>query len=248
MAKINLIALLPIGTLCSVLTLGLFPLTYASADQDSRRSSSIGYQLSDGQHLAREALSYPSRYSHYPYSGLSSHYGAGHNSGISLGWSIGSSHYYPNPWRYRLGQTWSQDPWGYGDRGYSRWPYGMTMTPRYWRHRYYSPKIRHYPDEYQTLPEPYVYGYNPRENTGYGSEDNTQHSLNEQVPTIVNQVTSQGSTRTSHSSSLQSLPDNAKVIQLEHGTVYEWQGVRYKFDWTTQTYQKLVAEGQAKQE
>ncbi|QSX33208.1 hypothetical protein JYB87_16010 [Shewanella avicenniae] len=39
--------------------------------------------------------------------------------------------------------------------------------------------------------------------------------------------------------SVRSLPANARVIQTENGTEYEWQGQRYRFDWQTEMYQPL---------
>ena len=44
------------------------------------------------------------------------------------------------------------------------------------------------------------------------------------------------STQVSHSTGLTSLPANARVVQQDNGIVYEWQGVSYRFDWSTQTY------------
>ncbi|NMH66606.1 hypothetical protein [Shewanella salipaludis] len=38
---------------------------------------------------------------------------------------------------------------------------------------------------------------------------------------------------------LKRLPDNARVIQQDGRTLYEWQGVNYRFDWQTQTYQSV---------
>jgi hypothetical protein len=44
-------------------------------------------------------------------------------------------------------------------------------------------------------------------------------------------------TQVQYASGLSRLPENAKVIQRANGTVYEWQGVEYYFDWNTQTYE-----------
>ncbi|GGQ09093.1 hypothetical protein [Shewanella litoralis] len=56
------------------------------------------------------------------------------------------------------------------------------------------------------------------------------------VPTRVS-TPQQLTTATQVNKGLRSLPENAKVIQRESGTVYEWQGVEYYFDWNTQTYE-----------
>jgi len=46
-------------------------------------------------------------------------------------------------------------------------------------------------------------------------------------------------TSVSYTSDLTHLPENAKVIQKEGKTLYQWQGAEYQFDWKTQTYHKL---------
>ncbi|WP_418358107.1 hypothetical protein ACNH6B_02320 [Shewanella basaltis] len=61
-----------------------------------------------------------------------------------------------------------------------------------------------------------------------------------EVPVVAPRVVSvpqRTTTATLVSQGLTSLPENAKVIQRESGTVYEWQGVEYYFDWNTQTYE-----------
>ncbi|WP_299006292.1 hypothetical protein [uncultured Shewanella sp.] len=46
-------------------------------------------------------------------------------------------------------------------------------------------------------------------------------------------------TSVQYSQGLTRLPDNAKVIQTNKGTQYEWQGVYYQYDWRTQTYRQV---------
>ncbi|WP_298775450.1 hypothetical protein [uncultured Shewanella sp.] len=46
-------------------------------------------------------------------------------------------------------------------------------------------------------------------------------------------------TSVQYSQGLTRLPDNAKVIQTSTGTQYEWQGILYRYDWQTQTYQTV---------
>jgi len=52
----------------------------------------------------------------------------------------------------------------------------------------------------------------------------------------------QTTTSIQYAQGLNHLPENAKVIQRENGTVYEWQGVEYYFDWNTQTYEVAKAD------
>ena len=40
--------------------------------------------------------------------------------------------------------------------------------------------------------------------------------------------------------SVSSLPSNARVVQQDGRTLYEWQGTLYAFDWNSQTYQEQL--------
>jgi hypothetical protein len=66
---------------------------------------------------------------------------------------------------------------------------------------------------------------------GYQSTSAVEQNTAGQVPAI-----SRLSTQVSHSSGLTRLPANARVVQQDKGIIYEWQGVSYRFDWSTQTY------------
>ncbi|NRB23148.1 hypothetical protein [Shewanella sp.] len=46
-------------------------------------------------------------------------------------------------------------------------------------------------------------------------------------------------TSVQYASGLKSLPENARVIQRDGRTLYQWQGVEYVFDWNTETYREL---------
>jgi len=37
-----------------------------------------------------------------------------------------------------------------------------------------------------------------------------------------------------------SLPSNARVVQQDGRTLYEWQGTLYAYDWNSQTYQEQL--------
>ncbi|ABX51144.1 hypothetical protein ACRN9J_02655 [Shewanella baltica] len=41
--------------------------------------------------------------------------------------------------------------------------------------------------------------------------------------------------------SVSSLPSNARIVQQDGRTLYEWQGTLYAFDWNSQTYQEQLA-------
>ena len=40
--------------------------------------------------------------------------------------------------------------------------------------------------------------------------------------------------------SVSSLPSNARVVQQDGRTLYEWQGTLYAYDWNSQTYQEQL--------
>ncbi|AQS38341.1 hypothetical protein Sps_03199 [Shewanella psychrophila] len=46
-------------------------------------------------------------------------------------------------------------------------------------------------------------------------------------------------TSVQYASGLKSLPENARVMQRDGRTIYQWQGVEYVFDWSTETYREL---------
>lgn len=63
----------------------------------------------------------------------------------------------------------------------------------------------------------------------------SQTNIN-QVKTANNAVASKA--RVAHSMS--SLPNNARIVQQDGRTLYEWQGVLYAFDWNTQIYHEQL--------
>ncbi|QDE32610.1 hypothetical protein [Shewanella polaris] len=150
--------------------------------------------------------------------------------------SVGSQHnnhrqhntHYRNidPWRWGFG--WDQG-WGVNQRwgpsiGFSwsnsnNWRYGLA-----WGNNDYN-RSR--------------YGFYPYQNqlsTEYRSRQV------ERVDTVVVTPPQRTTTSIQYASGLRHLPENAKVIQRDNGTVYEWQGVEYYFDWNTQTYKVVKAD------
>ncbi|AZG74702.1 hypothetical protein [Shewanella livingstonensis] len=136
------------------------------------------------------------------------------------------NNHYRNPWRWGLGwdQGWGiNQGWG-PSIGFS-WSNGNNL-------RYGSAWGN---DDYRRS----RYGFSPYSNlsnSGYQS----QHI--EVVDTVVVAPPSRTTTSIEYASGLSQLPENAKVIQRANGTVYEWQGVEYYFDWSTQTYEVAKAD------
>ena len=124
------------------------------------------------------------------------------------------------------------------------------MTPRRWRNSTYvypahrlilNGEQQGYDDGYDNDDATSEYGFN---NTGsYAAESFPAESMPIKHVAPMQRET----TKVNYSSGLTSLPENARVIQLENGTAYEWQGVQYRFDWATQTYQKVASEQQGEE-
>ncbi|WP_350431778.1 hypothetical protein ABIS04_16660 [Shewanella sp. H8] len=83
------------------------------------------------------------------------------------------------------------------------------------------------------------YGYYPYQNQLGTEYRSRQVELDDTVVVTPPQRTT---TSIQYASGLHHLPENAKVIQRDNGTVYEWQGVEYYFDWNTQTYKVVKAD------
>ncbi|MGS0675146.1 hypothetical protein [Shewanella sp. 125m-1] len=135
------------------------------------------------------------------------------NVSVGLGWSNVD---YRDPWRWNVGvsNSWYGYPYrnGYYRSGW-RPGYNWGVGSR-WR---------------------YPYSYNNRYYSPYRYDRQTYQAPKPKVVRPPERVT----TSVSYSTGLSRLPDNARVIQKEGRTVYEWQGVEYVFDWNTNTYQKV---------
>jgi hypothetical protein len=237
------------------LSLLISVVTSVNASADERRSSSYGYQLNHNAQSHRHTNSYRP----YLYTGINHGYGLAprYGTSISFGWSsLGLSYgsgYGSSPWDYRLGRSWGSDPWENDyHSGYRRSNYWhqARMMPRHWRERTYvyptnslilNGEKQGYDHSYNDDAE--EYGFNNTDTDSYAPEPSSTESRRTENAVPIQKM----ATKVNYSSSLVSLPENARVIQLANGTVYEWQGVQYRFDWATQTYQKLASEHQAKE-
>ncbi|GGI93325.1 hypothetical protein [Shewanella gelidii] len=114
--------------------------------------------------------------------------------------------------------------------------------------KHYS-KNRHWHDPWRWRDPYWRYGWNRHWYGGWGSYYwNRPYSgigisipLNsvsrERKQPVPSQSTQRTTTHVAIQSGLKRLPANARVKQVNGGTVYEWQGREYKFDWQSQTYQ-----------
>jgi hypothetical protein len=153
-----------------------------------------------------------------------------------ISYSVGAQHnghrqhnnHYRNrdPWRWGIG--WDQ---GWGVNQY--WGPSIGIGWSHHNHLRYGSAWRN--DDYRSRRNGF-YPYQNQLNSGY------QTQQIELVDTIV-APPQRTTTHIEYASGLSHLPANAKVIQRANGTVYQWQGVEYYFDWNTQTY--VVAKADA---
>jgi hypothetical protein len=114
--------------------------------------------------------------------------------------------------------VWVQPSWS------SSW--GVGIGNPYWDRYRYRP---YWSNHWNRANWNYPYRYN---RSIYRDERQTEKP---KVITPPQRVT----TSIQYASGLKSLPENARVIQRDGRTLYEWQGVEYLFDWKTETYLKL---------
>ena len=135
------------------------------------------------------------------------------NVSVGVGWS---NYDYRDPWRWNVGvsNSWYGYPYrnGYYRPGW-RPGYNWGVGSR-WRN---------------------PYGYNNRYYSPYRYDWQIYKAPEPKVVRSPERVT----TSVNYSTGLARLPDNARVIQRDGRTIYEWQGVEYVFDWNSNTYQKL---------
>jgi len=122
--------------------------------------------------------------------------------------------------------AWSSS-WGHNYSNYNsgwRWGIGVSTGSPYWNnHGYYWNRPWYRP--YWRNNWGYPYRYDRRE---YKRPEPKVIAPPQRVTTSVQ-----------YASGLKSLPANARVIQRDGRTVYEWQGVEYVFDWSSETYREL---------
>jgi len=122
--------------------------------------------------------------------------------------------------------TWSSS-WGHHYPNYNsgwRWGVGVSTGSPYWNnHGYYWNRPWYRP--YWRNNWGYPYRYARRE---YKRTEPKVIAPPQRVTTSVQ-----------YASGLKSLPANARVIQRDGHTIYEWQGVEYVFDWSSETYREL---------
>ncbi|MPY25544.1 hypothetical protein [Shewanella sp. YLB-07] len=106
---------------------------------------------------------------------------------------------------------WSNHSWNHG--------WNNTWYRPYWRNSWRYP-----------------YRYNRYDNYYYNERRAVKR---EPTPPKAISAPVRVTTSVQYASGLKSLPENARVMQRDGRTIYEWQGVEYVFDWSTETYREL---------
>ncbi len=113
---------------------------------------------------------------------------------------------YNNYWGPSVGIGWSS---GWNNRWHNRWGYNGWRSP--YRYDYYD---RYYRDRYM----------NNRPRSNYVQKA-TQIEAPKRTTTSIE-----------YAKGLTQLPENARVIQRDGQTFYQWDGKEYYFDWSTERY------------
>ena len=130
-----------------------------------------------------------------------------------------NKHQYNNRHGYR-------DPWRWGAGWNNHWgpSVGIGWSSGYrwgndWRDPWYNN------------------GYSPYR---YGRDNHYARREVYVEPTVMVSPPQRTTTSLQYDSGIRSLPENAKAFQQNGKMVYEWQGVIYQYDWSTETYVKAV--------
>lgn len=111
--------------------------------------------------------------------------------------------------------------WGHDYRAPWRWGIGFSTGSAYWRPYSYRPYYRPYWQQAWRYP----YRYERRDVVKPATQSTPVR------PPL--QIT----TGVQTSAAIKTLPANARVRQHNGATVYEWQGVLYRYDWASDSYQ-----------
>ncbi|WP_394147720.1 hypothetical protein [Shewanella atlantica] len=140
------------------------------------------------------------------------------NVWVQPSWSSSWGHYYPgydSGWRWGVGISTGSPYWNnHGIFWNNSW--NSSWNRPYWNN-HYRPYWRNSWN--------YPYRYERRE---YKRPEPKVIAPPQRVTTDVQ-----------YASGLKSLPANARVIQRDGRTIYEWQGIEYQFDWSSQSYREL---------
>ncbi|GGB46616.1 hypothetical protein K8B83_05355 [Shewanella inventionis] len=153
--------------------------------------------------------------------------------------SVGKQH---DGRRHSEHRTRHRDPWRWNVGWNTHWGINSAFGPHIgigWNNSFNTRYGYRWGWDDYTRHDPFLYPYR-----AINIAPTVRHRVVEEPvsATLVVSAPQQITTHTQVKRGLSSLPENAKVIQRASGTVYEWQGVEYYFDWNTQTYELANAE------
>ncbi|QFU24679.1 hypothetical protein FM038_022760 [Shewanella eurypsychrophilus] len=135
--------------------------------------------------------------------------------------------------------TWSSS-WGHNSNYNSGWRVGIGTGSPYWGNHSWNNGWNHGLNSgyrpYWRNSWRYPYRYNRDDNYYY----NERRAV-KRAPTPPKSIAAPQRVTSSvqYATGLKSLPENARVVQRDGRTIYEWQGVEYVFDWSSETYREL---------
>ncbi|MGL6122427.1 MAG: hypothetical protein ACRC1W_05270 [Shewanella sp.] len=151
--------------------------------------------------------------------------------GLATGWNVGygANTHWNNDWGWNTnsGDTYARDYWNSPYSGI-----GLSIPMRYDDEPVaISAPVRVTTSMQYSASEGRMVSSMPTHLTGQTTGQRVSQTSN---PTGTTAVTPRP--RAAHSVS--SLPSNARVVQRDGRTLYEWQGTLYAYDWNSQTYQE----------
>ncbi|NRD75715.1 hypothetical protein HQQ94_21335 [Shewanella sp. VB17] len=132
-----------------------------------------------------------------------------------LSLAAGANEYDRLHWRSHI---WAQPNWN------NSW--GVGGGSPYFNHYGYRPYwVNHWNRPYGNYPDRY---YRRNNSVTYQTEQSKPIIAPQRVTTSIQ-----------YAEGLKRLPDNTRVSQKDGRTIYEWQGIEYIFDWSSETYREV---------
>ena len=188
----------------------------------------------DNRHVRNDNRHYRPYYRPYYPWGLG--LGLGLATGWGSGWNVG----------YGVNSQWNND-WGWNTsrdvyaRNYWNSPYsgiGLSIPMRYDDEPVaISAPVRVTTSMQYSASEGRMVSSMPT-NMSANLAGQTNGQLVSQTSNVTGKTVATPRPRAAHSVS--SLPSNARIVQQDGRTLYEWQGTLYAFDWNSQTYQEQL--------
>lgn len=204
-------------------------------DYSDRAERYAGSRDSYSRHINHADQRYDKRYRHKHKYRYYNPWGLGLGLGLATGWSSG----------WNLGYGWNthwNNDWGWNTRSpYYRQSYLSDSYARDYRNSPYSSIGLSIPMAYDeqsvAVSAPVRVTTSMQYSPGEGRMVSSMPaSASSQTVSNNNVVAPQ----IRQARSVSSLPTNARIVQQDGRTLYDWQGTLYAFDWNSQTYQEQL--------